>query len=93
MGNPDKIPDKTGRNKGGRPKGSLNKVGADVRALAQQHTEMALKTLKTIADDDKAPAAARVSAANSLLDRAHGKVSTVEVTAGDGGKVVIEIVA
>ena len=41
--------------------------------LAQEKTENALNVLESIMNDEKAPASVRVSAANSLLDRAHGR--------------------
>jgi len=58
---------------GGRTKGSRNKVGRDIRELAQMHTPAAIATLVDVMKDDKAPPAARVMAANALLDRGHGK--------------------
>ena len=55
-------------NPGGRPK-----VLGDVQELARQRSPEAINTLATIMDDPKAPPAARVAAANSLLDRGYGK--------------------
>jgi HEAT repeat protein len=55
-------------NPGGRPK-----VVGEVRDLAREHTEDAINTLAKIMDDEKAPAAARVSAAESILSRGWGK--------------------
>lgn len=55
-------------NPGGRPKGV-----AEVKAAAQELTQTALETLKTIATNPGAPDAARVSAAIALLDRGWGK--------------------
>jgi Family of unknown function (DUF5681) len=55
-------------NPGGRPK-----ILADVRELARAHTVTALNTLVEIVGNEKAPAAARVAAANSILDRGYGK--------------------
>ena len=55
-------------NPGGRPK-----VLADVQELARQFTVEVIETLVEIMQDQKAPAAARIAAANSLLDRAFGK--------------------
>lgn len=55
-------------NPGGRPKEVM-----DVIQLARKATPMAMKTLTTIADNDDAPPAARVAAANALLDRGWGK--------------------
>src|SRR5262245_64052442 len=58
---------------GGRSKGSRNKVGPNVRELAQMHTPAAISVLADVMNDDQAPSAARVMAANALLDRGHGK--------------------
>ena len=55
-------------NPGGRPR----EVG-HVRELARQRTEKAVETLATIMEDTKAPASARVTAAQALLDRGWGR--------------------
>jgi len=55
-------------NPGGRPK-----VSGDVQELARQKSPEAITTLANIMDDEKAPPAARVAAANALLDRGYGK--------------------
>jgi hypothetical protein len=55
-------------NPGGRPKAI-----AEVKELAREHTGKAVETLVSIMSDPKAPPAARVSAANALLDRGYGK--------------------
>ena len=60
-------PGKSG-NPGGRPK----QVGR-VKELARVHTEEALTTLAAIMRDEKSPAAARVKAAECLLDRGWGR--------------------
>lgn len=75
----------------GRPKGALNKATKDIKALAQQHTPAALKTLVTILKDSESDAA-RVSAAKELLDRGYGK-SPQAITGTDGGPIVVEIMA
>src|SRR5690349_17435827 len=54
-------------NPGGRPK-----VLSDVQELARQKSPEAITTL-AIMHDEKAPPAARVAAANALLDRGYGK--------------------
>ena len=64
---------KPGERRGGRKAGTPNKVTADVRALAQKYGPKALNTLAKIMDGSEQPAAARVSAAKELLDRAYGK--------------------
>jgi len=65
------------RSGAGRPKGARNKLTKarkkTLTEMAGQYTETALATLAEIMRDDGAPAAARVTAANSILDRAHGK--------------------
>jgi hypothetical protein len=53
--------------------GGRAKVVADVRELARAQTTSALRALVEIIEDQKAPAAARIAAANSLLDRGYGK--------------------
>jgi len=55
-------------NPGGRPKAIT-----EVKQLAREHTAEAIQTLVSIMTNSKSPAAARVSAANSLLDRGYGK--------------------
>lgn len=56
----------------GRKKGSINKATADIRAAAQEYTDQALDVLFQIATAGESEAA-RVAAANSILDRGHGK--------------------
>ena len=55
---------------------SIEKVD-DVRRLARHYTERAIKVLIAIAENDEAPESARVSAANSLLDRGHGRPASI----------------
>lgn len=57
----------------GRRKGAPNKVTVIVKDAAQAFTADALDTLAKIMKDGDSPAAARVAAANALLDRGHGK--------------------
>lgn len=67
---------KIGPNRGnagkGRPKGSMNKATADIKAAAQVYTQDALETLAQIMKAGESEAA-RVAAANSILDRGFGK--------------------
>ena len=65
-------------NPGGRPK-----VIAEVKELARAHTAEAIETLASIMTDPKAVPAARVSAANALLDRGYGKPP--QHITGEGG--------
>jgi len=53
--------------------GGRTPVVAEVKELARAHTPDAIGTLVTIMRSTKAPAAARVSAAAALLDRAYGR--------------------
>src|SRR5215467_11151088 len=55
-------------NPGGRPK-----VVAEVKELAREHTAEAIQTLVSIMTNPKSAPAARVSAANALLDIGYGK--------------------
>ena len=65
----------------GRKRGTPNKATADIRAAAQEYTGQALGVLVQIATAGESEAA-RVAAANSILDRAHGKPrQSVEVEA------------
>lgn len=62
-----------GRREGaGRPKGAVNKATADVREAARAFTNDALEVLALIMTSGESEAA-RVAAANSILDRGHGK--------------------
>jgi Family of unknown function (DUF5681) len=65
-------------NPGGRPK-----VVAEVKELAREHTTEAIQTLVSIMANPKSPPAARVSAANALLDRGYGKPP--QHLTGEGG--------
>ncbi len=68
------LPGYTG-NAGGRPA-----VAGEVKKLARQYTDRAISTLAKIMDDEDAPRASRVLAANSLLDRGYGRpVQQLEV--------------
>lgn len=69
----------------------MAKAPTEIRSLARSHTETALKTLAGIMNEPEAPHAARVSAANSLLDRGWGKAA--QIIAGDenDGPVKLEI--
>ncbi|MDA8739194.1 hypothetical protein N9M55_05385 [Luminiphilus sp.] len=69
------------RNGAGRPAGSSNKSSAQqsqrLSELAKTYTEEALDTLVDVARNGRTDAA-RVSAANALLDRAYGKPAVKE---------------
>lgn len=63
-----------GEHRGGRKKGTPNKATAEIKELAQQYTAQALEALVRVMEDGESEAA-RVSAANAILDRGHGKPS------------------
>jgi hypothetical protein len=75
---------------GGRKKGTPNKATAEVRELAGEYTEDALKTLVQIMNDNKAAAAARIAAAKAVLDRGHGKpAQALELASKDDGPMKV----
>ena len=49
------------------------RIEADVKALARQCAPEAIATLRIVMVNEKAPPAARISAATVLLDRGYGK--------------------
>lgn len=66
----------------GRPKGAVNKATADIREAAQEYSERALMVLVQVATAGESEAA-RVAAANAILDRAHGKPKQAVDVAAD----------
>src|SRR4029077_7054307 len=68
----------------GRPK-----VVAEVRELAREHTSKAVETLVSMTNQKAAPAA-RVSAANALLDRGYGKPPQ-HITGEGGPRYVVRL--
>ena len=73
----NKFPARAERQSNGRPKRpatiEARRLFRDVGTAARERTEDAIDTLADIMRDPKAPAAARVSAAQALLDRGYGK--------------------
>lgn len=59
----------------------------EIRSLARTHTETAVRTLVGIMTQDKAPAAARVAAAQAILDRGWGKPAQPIDGDGEGGPI------
>lgn len=57
--------------------------GRTIAEIARDHSDNAIKTLAKIAENEKEGAAARVSAANSILDRAWGKAKQPHIGGGD----------
>lgn len=77
---------KPGERRGGRQKGTPNKVTVEVRALAQEYGEEAVRTLAAIMKDKEQPAAARVAAAREILDRGYGKTPQ-PISDAEGGSL------
>ena len=73
----------------GRKKGSPNKATASLRDIAREYTDEAVKGLVAVLRNAGEPAAARVAAANAILDRGYGKASTVLSGDEDGGPVTL----
>jgi hypothetical protein len=68
----------------------MAKALTDIRSLSRAHTETAIKTLAGIMQQSSAPAAARVAAAQALLDRGWGKAP--QTMAGEDGEGTPELV-
>lgn len=66
----------------------MPKTLTEIRSLARSHTRTALNVLVGVMRSKDATAAARVSAANAILDRGWGKAHQANGTGGDG---VVEI--
>lgn len=73
----------------GRRPGAASKINAEQKRtltqIARDHTEDAIRTLTSIMLNKDAPAAARATAANSVLDRGWGKPSQAHEHTGAGG--------
>jgi len=65
----------------------MAKAPADIRSMARSHTATAIKTLVGIMTCTEATPAARLAAANSILDRGWGKVQM----AGDGDSAPAQV--
>lgn len=74
-------------NPGGRPKTpraiEAKRIVADAKALARECAPEAISTLKAIMLDAKAPPAARISAAQALLDRGYGRPTQAVDVSGE----------
>jgi hypothetical protein len=68
----------------------MAKAKADIRSLARSHTESAIRVLAGIMNQVEAPAAARVSAAQAILDRGWGKAP--QTLSGEDGEGTPELV-
>lgn len=92
------VPEEKRTKTGGRKKGTPNKVArVDIMKSAKIFSLRALGVLVDIMENEKEPGAVRVSAANSVLERAFGKAKQItEIGGFDGGdiqtKLTIEFV-
>ena len=82
----------------GRPAGAVSKAKRGLMAKAEKYAESALQTLVDVAGNVDESAAARVSAANSILDRAYGKPAQgvdldAKISTGDPLTSLLEKVA
>ena len=81
---------KPGERRGGRKRGTPNKVTVALKDVAREHTEAAINTLVSVmAGGEGIPAAAQVNAAKEILDRGYGKASQVIAGDEDGGPIQI----
>lgn len=70
-----------GMKTGGRKVGTPNRATADIKAVTGAYTSEAVGVLVDLMRNETTPPAVRLAAANSLLDRSHGKPAPV--TTGD----------
>jgi len=68
----------------GKREFQMSKTLTEIRSLARSHTRTALNVLVGIMRSKDATAAARVSAANAVLDRGWGKATQAIETVDDG---------
>lgn len=68
----------------------MARTPTEIKSLARSHTETALNTLVGVMNQPDAPPAARVTAANSLLDRGWGKPT--QPISGDDDAPAINII-
>jgi hypothetical protein len=66
----------------------MAKTPIEIKSLARAHTESAINVLAGVMNEPDAPHAARVAAANSLLDRGWGKAPQA-ITGEDGGPLTL----
>lgn len=80
----------------GRPKGSSQRATgeqyAQLSALARGHTKAALRSLVLVATKGESEAA-RVTAANAILDRGYGKApQSIEHAGPNGGPIPVNLI-
>jgi len=75
--------------RGGRQKGTPNKVTADVKKLASAHITTVIALFVRIVNDEAQPMPTRIAAGKELLDRGCGKPAQA-LTGPDGGPMVMK---
>lgn len=70
----------------------MTKTPLEIKSLARAHTVTAIKTLAGIMQQTEAPPAARVQAAQALLDRGWGKAAQIIAGDEDGGPLQVSVV-
>lgn len=77
----------------GRKLGKVSQAKRTIAEMAKEYGQQALQTLVDVATDNGAPHAARVSAANALLDRGYGKPpQALDHTSSDGSLAPSQII-
>lgn len=75
----------------GRPPGAVNETTKIIRACAQKHGPELIEELVRLAKESESDAA-RVAAANAVLDRGYGRPKqSVEHAGVDGGPIQVTI--
>lgn len=83
---------KPGEHRGGRMKGTPNHCSSELKALAREYTEVAIKELGRLATKAKNESV-RVQAIGMLFDRGHGKVPQPIDGDGNGAPILINLSA
>lgn len=75
---------KPGEHRGGRQKGTSNKINAPIKAYAATFDNEAIDGIVAVARNPNTPAATVVMAWMSIMDRGHGRPPQA-LTDGEGG--------
>jgi hypothetical protein len=79
-------------NKGGRPKGSINKATVELQKLVRKRTPEVIAELIRLSVTAESESA-RVAACKELLDRGYGRPpQALQVTGEDGGALVHRVI-
>jgi hypothetical protein len=68
----------------------MAKTPTEIRSLARAHTERAIQVLAGIMDQEKCPPAARVAAAEAILNRGWGKPTQPIAGDEDGAPIRLQ---